>query len=495
MTTNSEDIRATIRNVSVSEGATIRDAMQAINSGALGVALVTDREGKFRALLTDGDIRRALLAGKGMDTLAITVANTNAVVVRQQEAAIRTPQLLSERSRFIPVLDDEGSVVEIAYFDKRTRLPMVEPIFGETEIAYVNECILSGWVSSTGKYVTRFEETFAAFCGAKHAVAVCNGTCALHVAMLGLGIGPGDEVIVPSLSFIASGNTVVHAGARPVFADSDIATWNIDPAAIEPLITKRTRAIMPVHLYGHPANMAKITAIARRHGLAVIEDAAEAHGARCNGQRVGSLGDVACFSFFGNKIITTGEGGMVVTNDTALADRIRLLRDHGMSRERKYFHPVIGYNYRLTNIQAALGVAQMERIDGILQTRREAADFYRSELGHLPGIVLPPEEPWAENIFWLYSILVDESAAGISRDALLLQLQTKGVETRPFFIPMHQQPPYAQPRIHLPVCERLSAIGINLPMPSRPQPKLLQRVVDEIKDAFARANAPGGPRA
>jgi len=310
-------------------------------------------------------------------------------------------------------------VVDLGVMDRRMRLPVAEPTVGERELQYVNECVLTGWISSGGKFVSRFEEMFAAFCASRYAVATSNGTTALHLALLALGIGPGDEVIVPTLTFIATANAVVYTGAVPVFADSEAETWNIAPSAIEAAITARTKAIIPVHLYGHPADMAAILDLAKRHGLAVIEDAAEAHGARYQGKPVGSIGDAGVFSFFGNKIVTTGEGGMLVTDDAEIADRARLLRDHGMRPERRYWHTVLGYNYRLTNLQAAVGVAQMEKIESILKAKRDIAALYRSGLSGIAGLTLPPERDGAENVFWLYTVLVDEEEFGMGRDELI----------------------------------------------------------------------------
>jgi len=328
---------------------------------------------------------------------------------------------------------------------------------GEKELEYVSECILTGWVSSAGKFVRQFEEMFASFCGAKYAIATSNGTTALHLAILALDIGPGDEVIVPTLTFIASANSVRYTGATPIFVDSDPYTWNIDPELVEAAITPSTKAIMPVHLYGHPADMDPILEIARRYELAVIEDAAEAHGALYKGIRVGSLGDIGCFSFYGNKIVTTGEGGMVVTNHAELAKKMRVLRDHGMTPEQRYYHHVLGYNYRLTNIQAAIGVAQMEKVETILESKARIARTYDEALADIPGISLPPQAEWAVNVYWLYSILVDEKTYGMSRDQLIALLTENGFETRPFFPPVHMQPIYASP-IQLPVAERLSVV-------------------------------------
>ncbi|MBI5035488.1 MAG: DegT/DnrJ/EryC1/StrS family aminotransferase [Chloroflexi bacterium] len=360
-------------------------------------------------------------------------------------------------------------------------IPVAEPLLNGNELAYVTDCVTSSWISSLGKYIPRFEQEFARFCGTKHGVATSNGTTALHLALVVLGIGQGDQVIVPSLTFIASANAVYYTGAEPVLAESEPRTWNLDPIDVARKITPRTKAIMPVHLYGHPVDMDAINAIAREHNLIVLEDAAEAHGAEYKGQRVGRLGRIATFSFYGNKIITTGEGGMLTTDNDELAEKARWLRDHGMSPTERYWHPIIGYNYRITNIQAALGVAQMERIDEFIARKREIAALYSRLLGDVSGITLPPEESWAKSVYWMYSILVGDEF-GISRDALMAHLKSCGIDSRPFFHPIHTMPPYNKGE-SLPVAERLARQGINLPSALTLTDKDIQRIANAIREA------------
>ncbi|HHY55465.1 MAG TPA: DegT/DnrJ/EryC1/StrS family aminotransferase, partial [Chloroflexi bacterium] len=265
-------------------------------------------------------------------------------------------------------------------------IPVYTPLLNGREEKYLLDAVRSGWISSLGAYVTRFEEAFARFCGVRHAISVSNGTVAIHLALHALGIGPGDEVIVPSLTFVATANAVHYTGATPVFADVDPVTWCLDPADVRRRLTSRTRAVIPVHLYGHPAPMPDLQALAAEHDLLVIEDAAEAHGAAIVGRRVGGWGRIGAFSFYANKIITTGEGGMLTTDDDALAARCRMLRDHAMPPQRRYWHDEVGFNYRMTNLQAAVGVAQMERIDSFIRRKREIAARYREELADIPGI-------------------------------------------------------------------------------------------------------------
>jgi len=340
-------------------------------------------------------------------------------------------------------------------------IPVSEPSITQKEIDYVTDAIKSGWVSSLGKYVDEFEKSFAKWLGVKYALAVSNGTAALHLALVALAVTNGDEVIIPDLTFVATANAVAYTGAKPIPVDIDSETWCIDPEAVRKAITVRTRAIIPVHLYGHPADMDAIQEIAEEHGLHVVEDAAEAHGAEYKGRRVGSLGTCGAFSFYGNKIITTGEGGMITTNDESLYERAKYLRDHAMSRNRRYWHTEIGYNYRITNIQAALGLAQLERIDELIFKKREIFGWYSESLKGLKGVSLNPEMAWAKNAFWMVCLVLgDDSSA--SRDRLMAELKEKGVDTRPFFYPVSQMPMYNKRKVNL-VAYNLAKNGVNLP--------------------------------
>ena len=457
------ETQQTIAAMSVPANSTIRTIMQAINSGALGMALLVDEQtGAFAGLMTDGDVRRALLAGMGLESSAEGTQRKSPFVAKAGTPLSEIAGMFSEKVRFVPLLDDRGKVVDLVVLDRRMRLPVAEPTLGERELEYVTECILTGWISSAGRFVTCFEEQFAAFCQTRFGITTSNGTTALHLALLALDVGPGDEVIVPGLSFIATANAVAYTGAKPVFVDIEAETWNMDPSAIEAAITPQTKALLPVHLYGHPANMDPILEIARRHNLYVVEDAAESPGALYKGRPVGGLGDIAIFSFYGNKIVTTGEGGMLVTNNEQVAERVRVLRDHGMSKDRRYWHPVLGYNYRMTNLQAAVGVAQMEKVELILKAKARLSATYDALLEDIPGITRPPRAEWASPVCWLYTVLVDESVFGKSRDTFMQILQRHDVESRPAFVPMHKQPLYDS-GMTLPVAERVSNQGASLP--------------------------------
>ncbi len=317
-------------------------------------------------------------------------------------------------------------------------ISVCEPVLNGREMQYVVDCLETNWISSTGKYIDRFERQFSAYCGVPYGVACSSGTTAIHLALVALGIGPGDEVIIPDFTLIVSANMVIQAGARPVLVDVDPRTWCIDPNLIEAKITPRTRAIMAVHMYGHPCDMEAIADIARRHNLYVLEDCAEAHGAEVNGNKVGALGDAGCFSFYGNKILTTGEGGMVVCKDRQLAERMQLLRNQGFG-EPRFVHQVTAFNYRLTNIQAAIGLAQSEMVEEKVERKCWIGKTYNELLAGQHDFTLPHEEPWAKNVYWMYGVLIEKSL-GVTKDGLMAKLKQKGVDTRSFFCPMSLQP-------------------------------------------------------
>lgn len=351
----------------------------------------------------------------------------------------------------------------------RMHVPVYQPSLKGNEKKYVNECLDSTWISSRGEFIQRFEQAFAGYTGIAHATSVCNGTVAIHLALLALGIGPGDEVIVPTLTYVASVNAIAYTGATPVFVDSCRDSWQMDPDAVLRAITPRTRALLPVHIYGHPADMERLTQIAAAHNLAVVEDCAEAFGARQHGHHVGGWGHVGAFSFFGSKTVTTGEGGMVVSNDPALIERAIHLKTQGQAPDRRYWHDTIAYNYRMTNIAAAIGLAQMERADILMAQKLALAARYDELLAGLPVERHRPSGPGVEHAYWMYSVLVPGS--GEQRDAVMERLLARGVETRPVFYPVHTMPPYRplveqaglHPDTAFPVATELAARGLNLP--------------------------------
>ena len=341
-------------------------------------------------------------------------------------------------------------------------IPVSQPALIGNEKKYIEECLNSTWISSSGKFIKLFEHKFAEYIGAKYGISCSNGTVALHLALLALGIGPGDEVIVPSLTFIATANSVLYTGARPIFVDCEEDTWNIDPNKIQGLITPKTKAIIAVHLYGHPCEMDHIKEIAKKRELSLVEDAAEAIGSSYRGKRCGSIGDISTFSFYGNKTITTGEGGMVLTNDKKLAEKVTILKTQGVDPRRRYWFTKLGYNYRMTNIQAGIGFAQLENVDKFLYKRRQIARWYNDNLSGYIGLTLPVERNHTNHSYWMYSILI-ESEFKKSRNEVINHLASRGIETRPFFYPMHTMPVHRRKDLLLEISERISRKGINLP--------------------------------
>lgn len=354
-------------------------------------------------------------------------------------------------------------------------IPVNEPVFGAREAEYTAECIRTGWVSSAGRFIEEFEQRWAAYCGMKYGVAVNNGTSALEVAVETLELQPGDEVIMPSFTIISCALAVIRNGGTPVLVDCDPLTFGLDAAQVASRITPRTRAIMPVHIYGHPVDMGPILSLAKKHHLVVIEDAAEVHGAeyhagRAGGspewRRCGGLGDISTFSFYANKLVTTGEGGMALTNDAKVAERMRSQRNLCFRPERRFYHTELGNNFRLTNLQAAVGVAQVERIDEIVARKRRMGHRYTAQLQGLAQLQLPVEQPWARAVYWMYAIVLDEKA-GFDALEFARRLKNEGVETRPFFLGMHEQPVLHDRGLfrgeHYPVTERIARQGLYLP--------------------------------
>lgn len=352
-------------------------------------------------------------------------------------------------------------------------IPVSEPVIGPRECEYVQECLTTGWISSAGRFIDAFEQKWSVYCGMQHGIAVSNGTVALNVAIESAGIGPGDEVLMPSFTIISCATAILAVGAVPVLVDSDPDTWTMDVEQLEPRVTSRTRAIMAVHIYGHPVDMDAVRRVAQKHSLVVIEDAAEAHGAEYlvrDGEprwaKCGSLGDISTFSFYANKLVTTGEGGMVLTRDAKLAERARSLRNLCFRSDRRFYHTELGHNYRLTNVQAAIGLAQVERIDQIVASKRSMGALYTTLLKDVPFIQLPVERAWARQVYWMYGIVVDEQS-GMDAKQLAALLRDRGIETRPFFLGMHEQPALLERGLFknesYPVAKRLARQGLYLP--------------------------------
>ena len=350
-----------------------------------------------------------------------------------------------------------------------------EPLLGKEEWIKVASCLKTNWISSQGKYLAEFEEKFARYCGVGYGISTTSGTTALHLALVTAAIGPGDEVIMPTFTMAATAFAVCYCGAVPVFIDSEPETFNLDVHLAASYLKRqekngrvKVKAILPVHIYGHPVDMDPLLALAEQYKLVVIEDAAEAHGAKYKGKKCGSLGTMGCFSFYANKIITTGEGGMVVTDDAVLAERARRLKDLAHASGERFLHTDVGFNYRMTNVQAALGVAQLKRIESHIRKKRWMAREYGSRLGGVSGLKLPVEKSWARSVYWMYGVVV-EPGFSRTRDEVMERLKEKGIETRSFFIPMHRQPVFQKGPCRVknfksfPVAEKLAAQGLYLP--------------------------------
>lgn len=453
----------TLKDLIVRDGDSLRAALGTLDRAGPAIAAAIDGDGRYRGLIDAASIEAAIKAGNDLDGPARQAVRPNGALPATAASVEIATRL--EKDGFVPLLDGEQRPVDFATPARKRRIPVAEPSLKGNELKYVTQCIETGWISSQGAFVKQFEAGIAKRLGAEHVLAVSNGTVAIHLALLALGIGPGDEVIVPDLTFAATINTVIQTGATPVIVDVDRHSWNMDPAAAAAAVTPRTKAIMPVHLYGQPAEMDAIMALAKRHKLFVIEDAAEAMGSVYKGKCCGAIGDAGTFSFFSNKLITTGEGGAVVFRDAAVAQRARMLRDHGMDPAKRYWHLELGFNYRLTNIQAALGCAQLEQLDGFLARKVEVASQYAACMGNVEGLMLPAALPGLSNSFWAYSVIGDFEKIGLTRDAFMGRLDAAGIETRPLFYPLHVMPPYrgyAGNRSY-PVTTQLSEGGLSLP--------------------------------
>ncbi len=361
------------------------------------------------------------------------------------------------------------------------KIPIYRPFLNGNEKKYVNECLDTTWISSRGEFIGRFENEFKEFIGVEHATTVSNGTVALHLALVTLGIGAGDEVIVPSFTYIASVSSIAQTGAKPVFADSVEETWQVNPDDVKKKITSHTKAIVAVHLYGHPCEMEELIKIAKENDVFLIEDCAEAFGSKYKGKIVGTFGDLAAFSFYGNKTITSGEGGMIVTNDETLYDRAYHLKMHGLAKYREYWHDVLGYNYRMTNICAAIGLAQLERAQEKIEMKRKIAEWYNNALKELP-VKHHLEDKNVFHTYWMYSILVDSPKI---RESLKAFLEAEGIETRPTFFPVHTMPMFSQKYQKLPVAEYLGWHGINLPSYPELKKEDIQYITNTIEKYFS----------
>ena len=443
----------------------------------LGACLIVEDDQRFVGRVCLDDIRQALVDGTAIldPTLAWHFARVGAMTshLRNDVAGHDVLQ---------PVVDATGHLTGVVINRSGQPIQVAMPHLTRDEFRSVLDAFISSWISSRGPYVQKFEHDFRHFIGAPHGVAVSNGTVALHLALVALGVGPGDEVIVPDLTFAATINAVLYCGATPVIVDVDSRTWCMSVASIEHACTERTKAVIPVHLYGRPAEMGPIMDFARVRGIAVVEDCAEAHGARYAGRMIGQFGDISCFSFYANKIVTTGEGGMCLTGSDELAKSLRELRDHGMSPDRSYWHERVGYNYRITNLQAAIGQSQLWRVKDVLQRNARISELYHEALDDIPGVRFPPPlGDEYEPVVWLACVQVPAD----KRIPLIRAAHAAKIETRPFFHPLSSLPPYGVYARACPNSLELAATGINLPTSHAVDEQVVERVARVFWDVLA----------
>ncbi len=439
---------------------TLLETMHIINESGKGVCFIVDDSNMLIGIVTDGDIRRSILSGISLDSSISEIVSSNFVCGRESDSHEYLFSKLSEKVNIIPIVDDNNKVVDYLEYAQSIHFPVATPVLSGNEFKYLTDAFCSTWISSSGSYIDKFEDEFSKYSDCAYGSAVSNGTVALHLALVALEIGIDDEVIIPDLTFAATINAVLHAHATPVIVDVEEDSWCISPQEVENAITSKTKAIIPVHLYGQPCDMDAIMKIAKKYKLKVIEDCAQAHGAMFKNQKVGSFGDIGCFSFYGNKVLTTGEGGMCTTNNPILNKKMRILRDHGMSREKRYWHDVVGFNYRMTNLQAAIGVAQLERIESIHKNRREYENCYRAALSK-KNFTFQNNLDNRQRITWLVSFLIDKDT---DREEYIDNLRGKGMDARPFFYPLSDMEIYKEYCCNsTPVTKKIASLGLNLP--------------------------------
>jgi perosamine synthetase len=443
----------------------------------LGTCLIVGDDRRLVGRISLDDIRRGLVDGTAMvdPTLEWHLANGGASATRLRNDIVHDGILQA-------VVDPSGYLTGVVIDRSIQPVQVAMPHMTRHEFRSLLDAFISGWISSRGPYVQKFEEEFSRFVGVRHGVAVSNGTVALHLALVALGIGPGDEVIVPDLTFAATINAVLYCGATPVIVDVDRQTWCMSLESVKRACTAQTKAIIPVHLYGRPAEIGPIAEFARSRRIAVVEDCAEAHGARYGGRAVGQFGDVSCFSFYANKIVTTGEGGMCLTDSQELATSLSVLRDHGMSPDRSYWHERVGYNYRITNLQAAIGQSQLWRVNEVLQRNARIAQLYQEALEGIPGVRFPPALPDEyEPVVWMACVQVPAD----KRLPLMRAAHEAKIETRPFFHPLSNLPPYEKYGRVCPNSVELSATGVNLPTSSAVDEQIVERVARVFHDTLS----------
>ena len=461
-----------VKDLCIESNQDILTCMELLDKNAQGIVFVVN-EGRLLGSLSDGDIRRAIISGANNNDNIVKYCNKEVIAMQVGVPEERIQRALSKNIKIIPLLNDKGIVVDYASTFRLHNFSVMEPLLGGNELEYVTDCIKTNWISSQGRYVLKFEQMLQQQCNVDYCLAASNGTVALHLALVSLNIGAGDEVIVPNLTFGASVHSIIHSGATPILVDVNIDTWNISPQSILAAITHKTKAIMPVHIYGNPCDMVEIMKIAEEHDLLVVEDCAEALGAKISGQPVGSFGDAAAFSFFANKIITCGEGGAVTFKDKLTYEKARILRDHGMSKDKRYWHEEVGYNYRLTNIQAAIGCAQLEQLASFTERRKKIFDIYDDILIPTGLFERPLVNKDNNESYWLYTFLIKKV---VDIDLLMDKLSKSGIDSRPVFYPMNHMPAFSNLVIEGALSNSISISYRGLSLPSS---VLLE--IDEIK--------------
>ena len=470
-----------IKKTFIKSNKRLLDAMRVINKNTIGICFVVDNKFRLIGVITDGDLRRAAIKKISFKEKISKICNPNFISFYYKEKKYKILKSLNSKIRHIPLTDKSGRLVD--YVSDSSNISLAKPELSGNEIKYLNDCIKTGWISSNGLFVKKFQDKFSKYTKIKNCLAVSNGTTALHLALKTIGITSNDEVIVPNLTFASPVNTIIHCGGKPVFVDVKENTYCINDELIEKKITKKTKAIIVVHLYGHPANLNKIVKLAKKYKLYLIEDCAEALGSFFEGKHVGNFGDIATFSFFGNKLITTGEGGMIGFKSKILREKAEILKDHGMSKKLKYWHTEVGFNFRLTNIQSAIGLAQMERIEWFLNNRLTLVKNYNTILKNLDFIELPGEYGKVKNSYWLYTIRLKNSYFKF-KDKLLKYLVSNKIEARPIFYPMHLMPPYKKfikKKNKFPVSLKLFNSSISLPSAFDVTKKDIKKIFELLK--------------
>lgn len=470
-----------LNNIYIRSDENLSSAIKAIDKNTLGIIFIVDNNKKLIGLLTDGDIRRAILKGISIEKSVNEIINKKFKSFHYKTPYQEVSNSIDNRYKIIPLVDEKGILVDYASKNRINNIPIAIPSIGNEELNNVINCVKSGWISSQGSFVNDFENEFSKLHLNRYALSVSNGSVALHLALLALGITKGDEVIVPNLTFAASINSIIHTGATPVIADVNRKTWNIDVNKIESLINSRTKAIMPVHLYGNPCEMNKICSIAQKNNLKIIEDCAESLGSEYNNQPTGILGDAATYSFFGNKTITTGEGGMILFKEEEVYKKAMILRDHGMNKTKRYWHDLVGFNYRLTNLQASIGLAQLEKLNSFVNKKIQIAQYYIDFFSKYDFFEFQNKLDNSKNSYWLFSVLIKDNAP-FTKNEFIDFLKRNGIDSRPLFFPLHSMPIYKNfKRSSLKNSIDLSAKGVSLPSFVGISRKEIKYILDTIK--------------